>query len=101
MHPVKPETCVAGPVTFDINLQTGKVEWFLKKGSICTFAQKLYADDARFKAHLEAAKPEIMQLICELDAQALKAILKIPEPETFKVGENELPQEVRRKLGIT
>lgn len=100
VHPVKPETCVAGPVTFDINLQTGKVEWFLKKGSICAFAQKLYVDDARFKAHLEAAKPEILQLICELDAQALKAILRIPEPETFKVGENELPQEVRRKLGI-
>lgn len=101
VHAVKPETCVAGPITFDINLQTGKVEFFLKKGSICAFAQKLYADDVKFKSHLEAAKPEIIRLICKLDGKALKAILKIPEPETFKVGENELPLEVRKKLGIT
>jgi hypothetical protein len=76
------------------------VEWFLKKGSICAFAQKLYADDAKFKEHFEAAKPEITRLICELEAEALRAILEIPEPETFKVGENELPPEVRKKLGI-
>ena len=31
VHPVKPETCRAGPVTFDINFSTKKVEWFLKK----------------------------------------------------------------------
>jgi hypothetical protein len=100
VHSVKPETCVAGPITFDINLQSGKVEWFLKKGSICSFAQKLYADEAKFHEHFEAAKPEIIRLICELDAEALKAILKIPEPETFKVGENELPLEVLKKLKI-
>lgn len=100
VHAVKPETCVAGPITFDINFQAGKVEWFLKKGSICAFAQKLYADGAKFKEHFEAAKPEITRLICELDAEALRAILKIPEPETFKVGENELPLEVRKKLRI-
>jgi len=31
VHPVKPETCVAGPVTFDINMKTQKIEWHLKK----------------------------------------------------------------------
>ena len=100
VHAVKPETCVAGPITFDINLKTGKVEWFLKKSSICAFAKKLYENDEKFKTHLEAAKPEIMRLICELDAGALATILRIPEPETFKVDENELPKEVRKKLGI-
>jgi len=100
VHPVKPETCVAGPITFDVNFETGKLELFLKKGSICAFAQKLYADNVRFKAHLEAARSEIMRLIFELEGEALKAILKIPEPETFKVAENELPKEVREKLDI-
>jgi Fe-S-cluster containining protein len=100
VHAVKPETCRAGPITFDINLQTRKVEFYLKKGSICAFAQVLYDDKEHFKQHLEAAKPEIMRLICELDADALHAILKIPEPETFKVDENELPKEVAEKLGI-
>lgn len=100
VHSVKPETCVAGPITFDINLKTKKVELFLKKGTICAFAQKLYEDEERFKVHLRAAQLEIMQLISELEGQALSAIIKIPEPETFKVAENDLPQEVLAKLGI-
>jgi Fe-S-cluster containining protein len=33
VHPVKPETCVSGPITFDINFKT-KIEWFLKKSEI-------------------------------------------------------------------
>jgi hypothetical protein len=41
-----------------------------------------------------------LRLISELDAEALKTILRIAEPETFKVGENELPHEVKQKLGI-
>ncbi len=100
VHPVKPETCVAGPITFDINMHTRKIEWFLKKGSICTFAKILFDDKDRFEAHLEAAKPQLMRLIRELDVEALQAIIEIPEPETFKVGENDLPQEVATKLGI-
>jgi Fe-S-cluster containining protein len=42
VHPVKPETCRAGPITFDINLKTKKVEFYLKKNSICTFAGVLF-----------------------------------------------------------
>jgi len=100
VHPVKPETCVAGPITFDINLKTQKVEWFLKKASICVFAQKLYEDKERFSTHLRAAQVELMRLISKLDAQSLMAIVRIPEPETFKVAENDLPQEIKDKLGI-
>jgi uncharacterized protein len=100
VHPVKPETCRAGPVTFDINLQTGKAEWFLKKGQICALAEVLFKDKTRFQQHFEAAKPELMQLICQLDEASLRAILRIPEPETFKVCEDALPKEVLKKLGI-
>jgi Fe-S-cluster containining protein len=100
VHSVKPETCRAGPITFDINLQTRKVEFYLKKNEICPFAGVLYQDKAAFNQHLAAAKVEIMRLIAELDVGALKAILLIPEPETFKVDENDLPKEVAEKLGI-
>jgi Fe-S-cluster containining protein len=100
VHPVKPETCKAGPITFDINLETGKVEFYLKKAEICAFAQILYDDKEKFRLHLEAAKTEIMRLVCELDADSLRAILKIPEPLTFKVDENDLPKEVSEKLRI-
>ncbi len=100
VHSVKPETCRAGPITFDINLKTGKVEFYLKKSEICPFAGLLYMDKTSFSQHLEAAKVEIMRLIAELDGAALRAILLIPEPETFKVYENSLPQDVARKLRI-
>jgi hypothetical protein len=99
VHPVKPETCRAGPITFDINLKTKKVEFYLKKKSICPFAGVLF-ETGDYKLHLEAAKPEIMRLIEELDTLALNTILTIPEPATFKVDELDLPQKVAERLGI-
>jgi len=100
VHPVKPETCRAGPVTFDINFCTNKVEWFLKKPEICAFAGVLYSDKAAFKNHFEVAKKELTQLIRELDPEELREILKIEEPYTFKIGEDNLPPEVVSKLGL-
>jgi hypothetical protein len=96
----KPETCVAGPVTFDINFSTKKVEWFLKKSELCAFAGILYNDKAAFKQHLEAAKKELTELICQLNADELGAIVRIAEPQTFKVDEDDLPLEVKEKLGL-
>jgi Fe-S-cluster containining protein len=100
VHPVKPETCRAGPVTFDINFSTKKVEWFLKKSEICAYAEVLYNNKAAFKDHFDVAKKELTNLICELGAEELRAILKIEEPQTFKIGEGDLPKEVVRKLGL-
>ena len=101
VHAVKPETCKAGPVTFDINLTTRKIEWFLKKVSICRFAPKLREKQVQFSEHFEVAKEEITRLICNLETEELLAILKISEPETIKIGENELPRAIIHKLRIT
>ena len=46
----------AGPITFDINFKTKKVEWFLKKAEICAYAGVLYKNKAAFKDHFEVAK---------------------------------------------
>jgi Fe-S-cluster containining protein len=100
VHPVKPETCVSGPITFDINFKIKKIEWFLKKDELCAFAGILYKNNAAFKDHLEIAKKQIMQLITELSAEELRAIMKIEEPRTFKIGEDDLPSQVGRKLGL-
>ena len=63
VHPVKPETCRAGPVTFDINRQTRKVEWFLKKPEVCALAKALSENESSLKTHFEVAKTEILRLI--------------------------------------
>jgi Fe-S-cluster containining protein len=100
VHRIKPETCVAGPITFDINFSAKKVEWFLKKSELCAFAGALYRDKIAFKQHLAAAKKELTALICQLDAGELRAIVRIEEPQTFKVSEDDLPSEVTKKLGL-
>ncbi len=60
VHSVKPETCIAGPITFDINFKTKKVEYFLKKSEICAYAGELYKNKAAFKGHYDVSKKEIM-----------------------------------------
>jgi len=98
IHPVKPETCIAGPITFDINTKTRRIEWHLKKDTLCPLAGRLYADKERLGKHQALAEKEILRLVRELDAQALKTILKIDEPETFKVAEGPLGKAVLSKL---
>ncbi len=53
-----------------------------------------------FNDHYEVAKKEIMRLIKELSADELRELMKIDEPQTFKVGEDDLPVEVVKKLGL-
>ena len=100
VHVVKPETCKAGPITFDINFSSKKIEWFLKKSELCAFAGVLFNEKEAFKEHFEAAKLELTELIQKLTAEELRAIVKIDEPQTFKVGENDLPLEVAEKLNL-
>jgi hypothetical protein len=100
VHQVKPETCVAGPVTFDIDFCTKKIVWFLKKGEVCALADRLYRDKAAFQKHFEVAKEQLTHLICELDPEDLRIIVKIDEPKTFKIGEDDLPLEALKKLGL-
>jgi Fe-S-cluster containining protein len=98
IHSVKPETCVAGPVTFDINIKTRKIEWHLKMEKICSLAGVLYKNKGALKMHVELAKKEILALVSELDSEALKAILKIEEPETFKISEDNIGKDILDKL---
>ncbi|NWG10158.1 YkgJ family cysteine cluster protein [Candidatus Bathyarchaeota archaeon] len=98
VHPVKPETCVAGPVTFDIDLSHRKIGWFLKKERICLLAGLLYKNKKNFKRHYESARREILTLIHELNTEALNAILKIEEPETFKIGESNIEVFLNKKI---
>jgi len=100
VHCVKPETCVAGPITFDINYNTSMVEFFLKKTSICAYAGVLFNDKPALKQHYTVAREHIIELIKELSADELRALCKIDEPETFKFCEEPLPPEVAKKLDL-
>lgn len=98
VHSVKPETCVAGPITFDINQRTGKIEWFVKKECLCQLAKIVYEDKQLLEEHITSAKKEIKRLVNQLDSRALKDILKKDEPETFKISEDPVERRILDKL---
>ena len=98
IHSIKPETCVAGPITFDINKETQKIEWHLKKEKICLLAGKMYKNEEALRKHLESAKIEIFRMVQQLDPKALQTILRIEEPETFKIDEDNIGKEILDKL---
>jgi len=98
IHSVKPETCVAGPITFDVNFKTGKIEWFIKKENICQLAGAVFQDKLLLQLHLEKAKGELLCLVAQLSSEELRAILKKDEPETFKIGEDALEEPLLCRL---
>lgn len=98
VHSVKPETCVAGPITFDINVSKGRMVWYLKRKKICGLAGSLHHDEGRLCEHLKSAQRELTTLVENLPPGDLLSILRIPEPDTFKIGEAELNPKVLTAL---
>lgn len=88
LHHLKPETCSAGPFTFDV--VDGRLEIYLKMESICPLAGHLLRDREAYERQLKLAVEKILDLIEDLGEDELAALLKIEEPETFKVMEIDL-----------
>jgi hypothetical protein len=65
---------------------------------ICPLAGVVYGDKEMLQKHLESAKRELTHLARELAPDALKAILKKDEPETFKICEDPLEKKALAKL---
>lgn len=74
------------------------IEWFLKMEKICPLAGALNRDKESLEKHVKTAKSEVLRLVRDLDSEALKAILTIEEPDTFKLGEDTLYPKVAAKL---
>lgn len=81
----KPETCRAGPFTFD--LRDGILELFLKKETICPLVRYLKNDSDLYREQLASATEELLRLVRELSPNMLREIVRIEEPETEKVAE--------------
>lgn len=89
VHSIKPETCVAGPFTFD--MQGSILQIFLKRESICPMVKVLKENREAYDGLFQAAVEKIIDLINALPEGELAEILKIEEPET------DLVAEIRRK----
>lgn len=84
IHELKPETCVAGPFTFDLK---DKLEIYLKKKTICPIVSVLEQNRTLYEEQFTRAVATIIRLIEDLDDRELKKILEIEEEEIEKVAE--------------
>lgn len=86
VHAIKPETCVAGPFTFDVTGNTLRI--FPKRESIRPPVPCLKAGAAAYEAHFRAAAESLSgRLARALPAREPDAINAIPEPGTGLVAE--------------
>ena len=85
IHDIKPETCVAGPFTFDI--EGDMLQIFLKRESICPMVRFLRANRKAYDALFETSVEKIMDLIRSVPEEEMAQILQIDEPETDLVAE--------------
>jgi Fe-S-cluster containining protein len=81
----KPETCRAGPFTFDIH--NGNLEIYLKKESICPLVGHLKYYPEAYRHQYEHALHHLSHLVKRLPPDELAEVLKVEEPETEKVAE--------------
>lgn len=85
IHEFKPETCVAGPFTFDIN--GDMLQIFLKRENICPMVRFLRANRKAYDALFETSVEKIMDLVRAIPPEEMAEILRIEEPETDLVAE--------------
>ena len=91
IHSIKPETCVAGPFTFDIIDNVLLI--FLKRESICPMVRFLKANRKAYDELFKSSVENIMHLIEGIPAEEMAVILKIDEPETDLVAEIRLDEK--------
>jgi uncharacterized protein len=85
IHAIKPETCRAGPFTFDVKGDT--IEIFLKFEEICPVV-RLYKDTPEaYRQQYDLAVKSISHLVSNLTETEIAAICRIEEPQTEKVAE--------------
>jgi hypothetical protein len=88
VHSVKPETCVAGPFTFDV--KGSILQIFLKKPSICPMVEFLKENEEAYQSLFDLSVSRIVDLVSDLSPEELAEVLKIEEPETELVAEIKL-----------
>lgn len=85
IHAFKPETCRAGPFTFD--MKGDQIEIYLKHESLCPIVRLLKEVPEAYRQQYELAVQSITHLVQNLTDDEISVICQIDEPETEKVAE--------------
>jgi Fe-S-cluster containining protein len=85
IHAIKPETCRAGPFTFDVTDIV--IEIYLKLSCICPLVTLLKETPGAYQLQYDLAVKSITHLVSNLTQDEINAICRVDEPETEKVSE--------------
>jgi len=85
IHAIKPETCRAGPFTFDVKGDV--IEIYLKFPGICPLVTLLKNTPEAYQLQYDLAVKSITHLVSNLTQEEIDAVCRIDEPETEKVSE--------------
>jgi len=85
IHAIKPETCRAGPFTFDVDGDTIRI--FLKHASICPIVTLLKEVPEAYGQQYDLALENITNLVAHLTDAEIREINRIDEPDTDLVAE--------------
>ena len=85
IHAFKPETCRAGPFTFD--MKGDLIAMYIKRESICPVVKLLKEVPEAYRQQYELAVQNITHLVRNLTGDEISVICQIDEPETEKVAE--------------
>ena len=83
IQPFKPETCVAGPFTFDV--KEGVIEIYLKHDSICPLVTVMKQDRKAYDEQYKMAVDRIVRVVAFLPEEELRTVCQVEEPDTEKV----------------
>ena len=83
IQPFKPETCVAGPFTFDV--KEGVIEIYLKHDSICPLVTVMKQDRKAYDEQYKMAVDRIIRVVAFLPEEELLTVCQVDEPDTEKV----------------
>lgn len=84
IHGIKPETCRAGPFTFDVKGDV--IEIFLKSESLCPVVRLFKEVPEAYDQQYTLAVKSISHLVSGLTEEELAVICRIEEPETKEGG---------------
>jgi len=93
IHAFKPETCVAGPFTFDVTEDSLQI--FLKTENICPLVPHLKSNREMYEMQFGRAIEHISRLVASLPKDELRIISAIEEPDTELVATFPHPQVIR------
>jgi hypothetical protein len=85
VHAYKPETCRAGPFTFDVH--HGMIVMYLKRETLCPVVRLLKESPEAYQQQYKRAVQGITHLVQNLTDDEISAVCQIDEPETEKVAE--------------